>query len=295
MRTNAFISQGEDKAIVIGCDNTSTLSSILNRMRNLKGYNCITVTRISDLISAVNSAQPVLIILCYQNSQVVINNVCSFLKSPKIPMLCLTNKFENDTLTWDINRIVLTQPLRDSMKGNYLITRVNSILMLIERALKKKKMQTFAQNALGRKSDSSNTSLSRYVLELDQKVETLLRIKDRIKELYADVNDPIRHKLMSIVNSIKASTTDRNLWNDFRIYFENINPKFLDNLFQKHPELTLKDIRYCCYLKMNMSNNEITHILGINQESVRTHKYRLKKKLAVPKEQNLHRYIKSFA
>ena len=39
--------------------------------------------------------------------------------------------------------------------------------------------------------------------------------------------------------------------------------------------------------------NEIRNILGINQESVRTHKYRLKKKMALSKSQDLSHYLKS--
>jgi len=38
---------------------------------------------------------------------------------------------------------------------------------------------------------------------------------------------------------------------------------------------------------MNMSNDDIRALLGISQESVRTHKYRLKKKLSLGKDQSL--------
>ncbi len=44
-----------------------------------------------------------------------------------------------------------------------------------------------------------------------------------------------------------------------------------------------------------MSNEDIRFILGINQESVRTHKYRLKKKMVLDKDQDLRMYIQSFA
>jgi DNA-binding CsgD family transcriptional regulator len=44
---------------------------------------------------------------------------------------------------------------------------------------------------------------------------------------------------------------------------------------------------------MNMTNDDIRNLLGINQESVRTHKYRLKKKMALSKEQDLLNYLRS--
>lgn len=87
------------------------------------------------------------------------------------------------------------------------------------------------------------------------------------------------------------SLSDRNRWEDFKLYFENVNPNFLNKLRDNHPDLTLKDVKYCCYVTMNMSNDDITHILGINPESVRTHKYRLKKKLGLSKNQSLRHYL----
>ena len=100
---------------------------------------------------------------------------------------------------------------------------------------------------------------------------------------------------MSIVNTIKMSRNDRKHWDDFKHYFEDINPSFLKHLSTKFPCLTAKDLKYCCYLKMNMSNEDIRLILGINQESVRTHKYRLKKKMVLAKHQDLRNYLQTFA
>jgi hypothetical protein len=40
-----------------------------------------------------------------------------------------------------------------------------------------------------------------------------------------------------------------------------------------------------------MSNDDIKNLLGINQESVRTHKYRLKKKMSLAPNQDLRSYL----
>ena len=106
--------------------------------------------------------------------------------------------------------------------------------------------------------------------------------------------DSVRNELQSLLNMIKTVEPGEKYWEDFKKYFENVNPKFIDLLTKKHPSLTPKDLKYCCYLKMNMSNNDITRILGINQESVRTHKYRLKKKMDVSRNTPLETYLKSF-
>lgn len=130
-------------------------------------------------------------------------------------------------------------------------------------------------------------------MELDQKVEVLQKVKNRISFLYPNVNDSTRKELISIVNSIKTVANDTKIWDDFKIYFEQANPNFLIKLAQKHPSLSSKDLKYCCYIKMNMSNNDITNLLGINQNSVRTHKYRLKKKLSLKKDEDIISYLRT--
>ena len=180
---------------------------------------------------------------------------------------------------------------------DYLTSRVHSIFLLGSSAGKPARHSdtgSLAAAAMAQHNSMSETkNLSRYVMELDQKVEVLLKVKERISELFPRVDDPTRQELMSIANTIKASANDNKLWEDFKVYFESSNPGFLKVLASKHPELTQMDLKYCCYLKMNMSNDDIRNLLGINQESVRTHKYRLKKKMDLAKEQDLTAYLRS--
>ena len=177
------------------------------------------------------------------------------------------------------------------MQSNHLSTNIQGILKLIQQQTANSK--SFLQHTL--QTNDHTKDLTRFTLELDQKKAVLDKIKERIKQLYTDVDASTKAQLMSIVNTIKMTRNDRKHWDDFKRYFENINPSFLKNLSEKFPCLTAKDLKYCCYLKMNMSNEDIRLILGINQESVRTHKYRLKKKMVLQKHQDLRNYIQSFA
>ncbi len=241
----------------------------------------------------VKSLNPDLVILCFRNNQLVLDNFNSFVKKPEIPLLCLARGFENGTLYWPQNSIVFTAPLEHINNAGYLCSRINAIFLLKAESSKKITINTFADAAIQYNQSDNIRNLSRYVMELDQKIEVLLKIKDRIADLYPRVDDPVRAELISIVNAIKMSANDNKLWDDFKLYFEQTNPDFLLSLAQKYPVLTPIDLKYCCYLKMNMSNDDIRNLLGINQESVRTHKYRLKKKMALSKEQDLRTYLRT--
>jgi DNA-binding CsgD family transcriptional regulator len=282
----------EEKCIIVGCDDAN-LSAILDSIKNtsLYRYNIISVTRHFDLTRITSSINPDLIILCFQNNQSVLKE-CTALASMRIPVLCLTRKFENETLCWDNTNIVFTYPIEHIKNQGYLISRVNSIFLLKPAVIKSATEGTLA-NAAIQQHHAGSKNLSRYVLELDQKIEVLTKVKDRIASLYPKVDNLVRAELTSIVNSIKACANDNKMWDDFKLYFEETNPSFLVLLANKYPSLTPIDLKYCCYLKMNMANDDIRNLLGINQESVRTHKYRLKKKMSLSKDQDLAIFLKS--
>lgn len=280
-----------DNYILVASDNSTNLLTIINELNNLPNYTTITVTSIKLLKQFIESCTPKLIIINFKNNNIELNQLLRPHFKIISPVLCLTNKYEK--LSWSVNKIpIIVQPLEDILKNEHLLCNVKSIL-----SLRNLESESLKNKTLNQKRNTSfiteNKNLARYVLELDQKKELLKNMTDRIKELYSSVDLTTKKRLNSIINNIKLDTST-NHWDDFKIYFENINPGFINQLTSKYPCLTSKDIKYCCYLKMNMSNEDIRYILGINKDSVRTHKYRLKKKMILEKEQDLKTYISTF-
>jgi DNA-binding CsgD family transcriptional regulator len=284
----------EKKSILIGCDDTIVLTQVLNILSTISdfAFSTVSVSRAVDLYSTAKSLTPDLIILGFKRNQPIINDINFNSNKIDIPILCLTQSYECESLCWSKNCIIFTHPYKHINNADFLIYRIKSIFLL-KKTVSINKTGSFAEAALQKNDFNHTRELSHYVMELDQKVEVLQKVKTRISYLYPNVNDVIRKELMSIVNSIKTVANDSKLWDDFKIYFEQSNPDFLLSLAKKHPSLSSKDLKYCCYIKMNMSNNDITNLLGINQESVRTHKYRLKKKLTLEKEQDIISYLRT--
>jgi DNA-binding CsgD family transcriptional regulator len=273
--------------ILIGSDTSSSLATIMKSLHEVNQYSFITATRVSDIIQISKSLRPLLIILSFRNNQSVLNSIQAYAQEITIPIVCLRQENEYRDLKFKENTIVFTYSYKYGVQHNNLSNNIKGILNLVDNAQLPKGIKN--------KRHEFNQDLTRYTLELDQKKQMLDKIKDRIKQLYSNVDAPTKTKLMSIVNTIKMTHSNRKHWDDFKVHFENINPTFLKHLNAKFPCLTSKDLKYCCYLKMNMSNEDIRFILGINQESVRTHKYRLKKKLVLDKDQDLRVYLQSFA
>ncbi len=279
----------KDKIIVIGCDDTSVLPMLLNGLRGTADH-LYSVTRTSDLCGIIKSLRPQLVISHFRNSQLALNTICAFVNRIKIPVLCLTRELEDKSLSWNKKAIVFTYPVKYVSTKNYLQIRIGSILRLIA-ADQRRVGKSFLTDTPHYHTENLSKNLARYVMELGHKEETLIKTKKQIKELYPVVDDSTKRKLIAVVNTIKVATTDKKHWEDFKVYFENVNPMFIRQLSERHPALTSKDVKYCCYLRMNMSNSDIRHLLGINQESVRMHKYRLKNKMALLKDQDLRLYV----
>lgn len=279
----------KDNYIIVASDTPHTVSKIVSELVDLRGYSTVTVNSIKLLKEFLHTITPKLIILNFKNNNIEIKyffNSCSKIIAP---VLCLTNQYEVVDFSSEKTPIMI-QTLENSLGNKHLLCNVKSILSL-------SCMHHNPRLDTNIREDSSflieNKNLARYVLELDQKKALLKSMMERIKELSSSVDHTTRGRLNSIINNIKLNTRT-NHWDDFKVYFENINPGFIKELSNKFPCLTVKDIKYCCYLKMNMSNEDIRYILGISRESVRTHKYRLKKKMILEKQQDLKSFISSF-
>ena len=79
-------------------------------------------------------------------------------------------------------------------------------------------------------------------------------------------------------------------WDDFISYFEQVNHDFFKGLKTKHPQLTPQDIRFLCYIYMNLDIKEISTIFSITSEAGRKRKQRIAKKMEIDID-DLHEYI----
>lgn len=285
----------EEKTIVIGCDQSEKLTLLINGLKAIPDFfvNTISVSRISDLLSVAKTIHPCLLIFNFRNNQNAIEDFNRFVNKPEIPLLCFYNDYDFQTNLFNIKNIIFSYSIDSISNKGFFISTVRSIFLLKNQSTTSSEITSLANQAIEKDLTKTNRNMSRYVLELDQKIKVLDNVKERIKTLCPSVDNSTRMELLSIVNAIKTSVNNTKLWEDFKVYFEKTNPNFLCLLAKKHPQLTTKDLKYCCYLKMNMSNDDIRSLLDINQESVRTHKYRLKKKMQLKKELDLDSYLKA--
>jgi len=283
-----------ERTIIFAFESRKILSSVLRVVHESENEKYIIASRIADLISILKTVRPTLIVFGFYNNQEAIYTLSQICRYSRVPFLCL--KEDNERLSWKPESIVFTLSLFDSFQGNVLSRYINSILRLSESTNGRRANNSLLNDSMRRSFvDNNDDTMSKYVMELEKRKSVLLHVKKKIKELYADADQESKGKLLSLMNLIRNETSKEKSGEEFDVYFNRIRPAFLNKLHSRHPGLTPKDIKYCCFLCLNMSNNEIRNLLGINQESVRTHQYRLKKKLALPKKISLREYVNTLA
>lgn len=73
----------------------------------------------------------------------------------------------------------------------------------------------------------------------------------------------------------------------FKDSFSKTNPRFLEILLRKYPNLSQREITICMFLKLNYSSADISKELDITLASVDTYRYNIRKKMGVERKVSL--------
>ena len=79
----------------------------------------------------------------------------------------------------------------------------------------------------------------------------------------------------------------------FQENVDKVNHEFINVLAQKYPDLTTNEQQICALLRLQLSTKEIATIKNVEIDSVKTMRYRLRKKLNIDSETNLNQFLKS--
>lgn len=133
--------------------------------------------------------------------------------------------------------------------------------------------------------------ISTSVLLLTNKNDVLQRIHDITCE-YADAGQIPAEYVKSINEVVGNSLKNDDDWSRFKLHFEGVHPSFFTKLKERSGELTENDLRLCAYLRIGMRAKEIAGMLAVSPASVNTARYRLRRKLALGKDESLDDFIR---
>jgi tetratricopeptide (TPR) repeat protein/DNA-binding CsgD family transcriptional regulator len=172
--------------------------------------------------------------------------------------------------------------------------RKKNQLHAMEIELTKKKIENarLHQEELEREIEFKNKELASYTINFVQKSEMMEELKRNLQTIVPQ-NTEVAKKIANINKIVESSYQVDREWEDFKMQFENVHSNFFQMLKDRCPELTNGDLKLCALLKLNMNMKEAAKVLGISPESVKTARYRLRKKFELAQDDNLVDFILS--
>jgi len=160
-------------------------------------------------------------------------------------------------------------------------------------AMKIEKLNAAAiHNALKNDLNLKKRELVSNATFLQQKNDILIELKKDLEyhvDLLNDEEDKRRFK--SIISSMAAANESDDHWHEFQKQFRAVYPGMLERISQLNPSLTVTDLKMCTYQKMNMSTKDIAKLTGLSVRSIQSRKYRLRKKLKIPKGESILSFL----
>ncbi len=173
---------------------------------------------------------------------------------------------------------------RSNLRHHRKINEENEKELKLKNLEVEQKIIKLQNEQLEKDMSSKNKELAVSTMSLIKKNEFLTHIKDQLKESESS-------KVKSVIKTIDKDINEEYNWNLFKDAFNNADKEFFKKIKSKHPDLTSNDLKLCAYLRLNLSSKEIAPLLNISVKSVEIKRYRLRKKMLLPREVNLAEYI----
>ncbi len=160
-------------------------------------------------------------------------------------------------------------------------------------ALNIRKQQDDIKALMKKELELKNRKLSSTSVLLMERDKLLEKIATSIDELNKteELSSKNKKNLKQLSKQIQEQIDLKSSWKSFRTYFDEVHSGFLSRIEEQYPDISLKDLRLCAYLKLGTDNKEIAKLLNITSASVSTAMYRLKKKLGLSEETDLRAFI----
>ncbi|WP_069133267.1 helix-turn-helix transcriptional regulator [Rhodohalobacter halophilus] len=145
-------------------------------------------------------------------------------------------------------------------------------------------------NQLKEKLREKTIELANKTKENEDKNRLIEKLKGKLKTFQKEGDVP-KTKLKEIQKMLDSYSTDED--NTFEIQMDQLHQDFYRRMMENFPQLSSNDLRLCAYLKLGFNSKEIAEFMNIQPSSVYINRSRLRKKLDLDTEQDLHEFLNS--
>ncbi len=172
----------------------------------------------------------------------------------------------------------------------------NRIALSTEKKLRESKEVLLATEKektkeLTKELSQRNKELTAYTVNFIKKNELISDIRETLASIRKSANGQTRRQLDTLEFKLKNAFQIDEDWESFRRYFENVHEQFFPLMKSHHPDLSSNDLKLCVLSRLNLNTKEMATMLGISPESVKTARYRLRKKMGLERHDSILDYL----
>jgi len=142
---------------------------------------------------------------------------------------------------------------------------------------------------------NATVQLNRYTQHLHEKNLLIEEADQNMQELMEHIsNTNAREQHTEAMQQLYQSTIlTEDEWTEFKLLFERVHKGYLHRLREKMPDLTPAETRFIVLSKLQLSNKEMAGILGVQADTIRSYKHRLKKRFDLAGETAIKEFVDS--
>ncbi len=144
------------------------------------------------------------------------------------------------------------------------------------------------------KVEKSQRHLLALTLAMDEKNNTFQSIVDEIERMSRE-GTIASSEAATVKNIIRMNLAGAEERDSFRRMFMTVNPKFVEELHRRYPDLSETYVKLATYIYIGLDNSQIARQLVIRPESVKQARWRLRKLLGLTPDESLDETLRSLA
>jgi tetratricopeptide (TPR) repeat protein/DNA-binding CsgD family transcriptional regulator len=133
--------------------------------------------------------------------------------------------------------------------------------------------------------------LTSAALHLAQKSQLLSWLGEQMAPFIRSRGKDASELVRSLLPQIRESADGKAQWQAFEEQFRQVHPDMIRMLLERYPTLTQTELKVCSLMKINLTTKEIADILCTSTRTVEGHRRFIRKKMDLPRDENLYTYL----
>jgi tetratricopeptide (TPR) repeat protein len=183
--------------------------------------------------------------------------------------------------------------IEKELHGNHVRRAVANVQMRadLDRMEREREMLLMKAERLELEIAYKQRELTSAALNLAQKSQLLAWLQEQMAPFARSRGKDASELVRAVLPRIRESSDARQTWHAFEEQFNQVHPELIPRLLDRYPSLSPTELKICVLMKINLATKEIADILRTSPRTVEGHRRFIRKKMDLPRNENLYTYL----